>query len=81
MTDLNGVWTVSTSAPAGTASGTYPLQVNATDIYGNSNTSVNISLAVIKNGDFNDDGMVDFMDDAVYLVRHTRNISGYEILH
>ena len=40
------VYTVNTTAAAGTAPGTYYLQVNATDVYGNSNTSVSIALTV-----------------------------------
>ena len=55
----------------------YYLEVNATDIYGNSNTSVSIELTVMKNGDVNNDGEVNFMGDAVYLIRHTRDVEGY----
>ena len=82
------IWTVITNASSGSASwnGTayvpYQLQVNATDEYGNSNT-VSIELMVMKNGDvmpYNGDGEVDFMHDALYLVRHTKGVPGYEIL-
>jgi len=80
-------YTINTSV--GTArwnetSGTYEpyyLQVNATDRYNNSNTSVSIELIVMKNGDvmpYNGDGKVDFMHDALYLVRHTKGVPGYE---
>ncbi|HJH26017.1 MAG TPA: hypothetical protein C5S37_04405 [Methanophagales archaeon] len=78
-----------TNASVGTANwnetlGTYLpycLPVNATDIYDNSNTSVCISLTVMKNGDvmpYDGDCTVDFLHDALYLVRHTKGISGYE---
>ena len=86
------LWTVynySINTSVGTArwnetSGTYEpyyLQVNATDRYDNSNTSVSIELIVMKNGDvmpYNGDGEVDFMHDALYLVRHTKGVPGYE---
>jgi len=42
------VYTVTTTAAVGTAPDTYELQVNATDIYGNSNTSVSIALTVTE---------------------------------
>ena len=86
------LWTVynyTTNASVGTANwnetlGTYVpycLPVNATDIYDNSNTSVCISLTVMKNGDvmpYDGDCTVDFLHDALYLVRHTKGVSGYE---
>jgi parallel beta-helix repeat protein len=79
MNNIGGnIWSVNTSAAAGTPPQTYDLRVNATDIYGHSNTSVVISLTVVKNGDVNNDGEVDYMGDAVYLLRHTRNMPGYE---
>jgi len=59
----------------------YYLEVNATDKYGNSNTSVSIELMVMKNGDvmpYDGDGEVDFLHDALYLVRHTKGVPGYE---
>ncbi|HJH26018.1 MAG TPA: hypothetical protein C5S37_04410, partial [Methanophagales archaeon] len=46
-----------------------------------SNTSVSIELTVMKNGDvmpYDGDGTVDFMHDALYLVRHTKGVAGYE---
>ena len=43
----NDVYSTTVTAAPGTASGTYNLQVNATDIYGNSNTSVSIPLTVL----------------------------------
>nr|AAU43661.1 chloride channel [uncultured archaeon GZfos23H7] len=42
------VFTVNTTAAVGTALDTYDLQVNATDIYENSNTSVSIALTVTE---------------------------------
>ncbi len=82
MTNIGGnLWSVETNASAGTTPGTYLLPVNATDTYGNSNTTEKISLRVQKNGDvqpYDGNGVVDFMGDAIYLVRHTRNVPGYE---
>jgi hypothetical protein len=42
------VYTVNTTAAAGTAPDTYELQVNATDIHANANTSVSIALIVTE---------------------------------
>ena len=42
------VYTVNITAAVGTAPDTYELQVNAIDIYGNSNTSVSIALTVTE---------------------------------
>jgi hypothetical protein len=81
MTNIVGdIWSVETNATEGTAPGTYDLLINATDEYGNSNTTESISLRVQKNGDvqpYNGDGTVDFMHDGLYLVRHTLNVPGY----
>jgi hypothetical protein len=74
------LWTVynyTTNASVGTAgwnetSGTYEpyyLEVNATDIYGNSNTSVSIELLVMKNGDVTSDGNVNF-GDGLRIINH-----------
>ena len=69
------IWSVTTNASAGTAgwNGTayvpYHLQVNATDIHGNSNTSVSIELMVMKNGDVTGDGFVDD-GDGIRLMNH-----------
>ena len=75
------LWLVPANASAGTTPGTYLLPVNATDTYGNSNTTEKISLRVQKNGDvqpYDGDGKVTFLKDALYLLRHTRNVPGYE---
>ena len=87
MTNTGGdVWAVSTNASNetagwnGTAYVPHQLQVNATDEYENSNTSVSIELTVMKNGDvqpYDGDGEVDFTHDALYLVRHTKGVPGY----
>ena len=82
MTNIGGDnWSVNTNATAGTLHGTYDLRVNATDEHDNSNTTVVISLTVQKNGDvqpYDGNGIVDFSHDALYLVRHTLNVDGYE---
>lgn len=54
----------------------YLLQVNATDIYGISNTSVSIEVIVMENGDVNEDGSVNFVD-VTYLANHVVGTSGY----
>ena len=56
------IWSVTTSAPDGTPPQTYDLKVNATDIDGNSSTSVGILLTVMKNGDTNGNGVVNIVD-------------------
>jgi len=81
MTNIGGnLWSVETNASAGTAPANYVLVMTVTDTYGNSRTN-NINLRVQKNGDvqpYDGNGVVDFMGDAIYLVRHTRNVPGYE---
>ena len=86
MTNIGGnIWSVTTNASAGTAgwNGTayvsYHLQVNATDIYGNSNTSASIELIVMKNGDIDSNGVVN-LNDGNHLTAYTiGGIAGYEI--
>ena len=84
MTNIGGdIWSVNTNASAGTTPGTYDLKINATDSAGNSNTTVNIRLRIQKNGDvqpYDGNGVVDFMGDAMYLLRHTRSVGGYEAI-
>jgi len=69
------VYSVTTNATEGTALGAYDLQVNASDVFGNYNTSVCIALEVTpaglpQDGDMDGSGDVDF-DDALYLARYT----------
>jgi len=89
MTNIPGtdVYTVETNAsvalvsPPGTSglhNITIDLQVNATDIYGYSNTSVTIPLTVIRNGDVNKNGVTD-IGDAMYIAKWTVGLSGFEI--
>jgi hypothetical protein len=47
----DNIYSATTNATAGTPPELYNLTVNATDIYGNSNTSTVIQLRVMKNGD------------------------------
>jgi len=63
------IWTVTTNATCG-INLTHELVVNATDKEGNSNTSVTISLEVLKRGDVVRDNEID-MIDALYIVRYT----------
>ncbi len=57
MTSIGGgIWSTTTNASAGTTPKIYNLTVNATDSFGNSNTSVRIPLRVRMNGDTTGDG-------------------------
>lgn len=73
----------STNATTGTTSWNgvdyvpFCLPVNATDIHGNSNTSVCISLTVMTNGDVNEDGTLNF-GDVTYLANNVVGTTGYE---
>ena len=51
------VYTVTTNATEGTALGAYDLQVNASDVFGNYNTSVCIALEVTTSDDWRDEWM------------------------
>jgi hypothetical protein len=84
------LWTVynyTTNASEGTSGwnetlGTYVpycLPVNATDIYGKSNTSVCINLTVMNNGDVSSDGETDSWD-CTYLARSIAGIPGYTMV-
>jgi len=82
-----GIFNCTTNASVGTAgwnetSGTYEpycLQVNATDIYGNSNTSVCINLTVMKNGDVSGNGVVTLYD-ASYISKWYLGKEGFETI-
>ena len=56
----------------------YYLPVNATDIGGNSNTSVRIELIVAKNGDVTYNGDVN-LGDGIYLINYALHVPGYDI--
>ncbi len=58
------IWSITTNVSAGTVPKLYNLTVNATDIYGNSNTSVTIQMRVIKNGDATGNGVRNVGDGA-----------------
>ena len=62
------IWTVTTTATAG-INLTHNLVVNATDISGNFNNTVSISLTVLRRGDVFRDNIID-MKDAVYITRY-----------
>jgi hypothetical protein len=63
MSNVAGnTWSVTTNASAGTPPQTYYLQVNATDIYGNSNISVSIPLTVLQNGDITGNDLLNIAD-------------------
>jgi hypothetical protein len=70
MTRIAGtdIWTVTTNATAG-INISHNLVVTATDTSGNSNTSKNIQLTVLRRGDVFRDNVVD-MKDAVYIARY-----------
>lgn len=70
-------YAVIVSASSGTLPGTYYLQVNATDVYGNSNTSVSIAINILKNGDVSENGEVTTYD-AMYLAKHVIGVEGFE---
>jgi hypothetical protein len=63
MINLGGnIWSITSNASAGTPPKIYNLTVNATDIFGNSNTSAVIPLRVMKNGDSTGNGAVNIGD-------------------
>jgi len=61
----------------GTAYEPFCLPINATNVHGNANTSVCINLIVMKNGDVNENGVLNF-GDVTYLANHMVDTSGYE---
>ncbi|MFZ2070349.1 MAG: cohesin domain-containing protein [Halobacteriota archaeon] len=71
MTKIPGtdIWTVTVSATAG-VNLTHNLVVNATDVNGDSNTSISIQLTVLRRGDVDHDNDVDIMD-ALYIAKYT----------
>ena len=86
MNHIGGnIWSVTTNASNGTAgfNGTaytpHFLRITATDIHGNSNTSTGISLTVVRNGDVNSDGEVDYFGDVVHLIRYLRGAPGFNV--
>jgi len=79
MENIGGnTWSVTTNASAGTPPQVYSLQVNATDIHGHSNTSVKISLKVMRNGDTSGDNTVNIAD-AMLLTNHVSYPDQYTI--
>jgi len=78
----SNVWVVTTNASVGSVifeGGYVPslLEVNATDEHRNSNTAANVKLVVVKSGDVNTDGNVEYRSDALYLVRYTKKVPSY----
>jgi len=79
MANIGGnIWSVTASAPSGTLPQTYDLKVNATDINGNSSTSVGIPLTIMKNGDTNGNGAVNIAD-AMLLANYASYPGQYSI--
>ena len=79
MANIGGnIWSVTASAPSGTLPQTYDLTVNATDINGNSSTSVGIPLTIMKNGDANGNGAVNIAD-AMLLANYAAYPGQYSI--
>ena len=80
------IWTVTINASAGTAllyNETYlphNLTVHAVDIFGNVNTSADIPLIIMKNGDVSENGEVTLYD-AMYLARHIMGKPGFETIN
>ena len=56
------------------------LTVCAVDIFGNVNTSTNIQVVIVKNGDVSKNGDVTLYD-AMYLARHIMGKSGFESMN
>ena len=82
MQRLNGnIYSNETSAAVGAEPGTYYLKVNATDINGNYNDDVSITLVVTATtGDTDGSGEVDIAD-AMYLAKNVLGMSGFETIH
>jgi hypothetical protein len=60
----------------GTAYVPYCLPVNATDFYGHSNSSICITLTVMKNGDVDENGVVN-LNDGIYIANYALLVPGY----
>jgi hypothetical protein len=79
------LFNLSSNASTGTTgwngSGYVPfcLPINATDIYGNTNTSVGINLTVVTNGDVSGNGLVTLYD-ASYISKWYLGKEGFETL-
>ena len=88
MTRIPGtdIWTVTINASAGTAlcyNESYlphNLTIRATDVFGNVNTSVSISLTVILNGDVSENGEVSLYD-AMYIRKYVIGKPGFETMN
>ena len=78
MTPRGDVWSVTTSASAGTPPQTYELQVCATDSHGFSNMSESVELVVMRNGDVTGDGYVSY-DDVTLLENYVTYSSQYAV--
>jgi hypothetical protein len=80
------IWTVATNASAGTVllnNSTYlphNLTVCAVDIFGNMNTSVDIPLIIIKNGDVSENGEVTLYD-AMNIASYLLSKPGFETMN
>jgi hypothetical protein len=80
------VYTVTVTAAEDTAPGAYCLCVNASDVFGNYNTSVCIGLNVTmpglpQTGDIDGSEGDPTMSDAVYLAKHVVGLSGYDTIY
>ncbi|MGP8323186.1 MAG: dockerin type I domain-containing protein [Methanosarcinaceae archaeon] len=80
------IWTVTVNAPVATAllyNETYlphNFTVRAVDIFGNVNTSVDIPLIIMKNGDVSENGEVTLYD-AMYLARYIMGKPEFESIY
>lgn len=79
MTGSGDIFTVETNASVGTA-GTHELCINATDIYGNYNDTVCITLIVINNGDVSENDVVS-MYDAMFIAKWYYNKPGFDYIN
>ena len=80
------VYSVTTNATEGTALGAYCLPVNASDVFGQCNTSVCIALEIVETPEMPQDGNINgigevTLADAIYLAKHVAGMSGYDTLY